>query len=459
MNIFDSTKKVYFIGIKGSGTASLAQIFHNQGIEVIGSDVSEKFFTDEILQNAGISFKENFSEENISSENNINLVVYSSSYNSNNPELKWAMANNIQALSYAEALGEISKQKFTIAVCGTHGKTTTSAMLTVAMKESGLDPTAIVGSKINQLGTGAVSGKSGYFVVEADEYQNKFQYYYPSIVVLTSVDFDHPDYFENFEEYKEVFKAFISKIPPHGFLVAWGGSVDVVEVAKSARCNVIFYDFFSAADSIYRLKEEFNKNGKNNVDFYAVPRGFSLQVPGKHNLLNASAVLALSKKLKMKEDDVKRSLSNFQGTARRFELLGKTESGATIIDDYAHHPEEIRATLKATRERYPEKNIICVFHPHTFSRTEKLMGEFSQCFDNCDSLIILDIYGSAREAKGAVTSADLVEKIKKFKKWAVHIPTIDEAFAHLEKEIGVNDLLITMGAGNVNELGLKLVGK
>lgn len=452
-----SIKKAYFIGIKGSGMSALAQVFHQKGIKVVGSDVEEKFFTDEVLQKAGISFKENFSEENISNEKNIDLVVYSSSYNSNNPELKWAMENNLQVLSYAEALGELSKQKFTIAVCGTHGKTTTSAMLAMAMKDSGLDPTAIVGSRINQLGTGAIAGDSEYFIIEADEYQNKFQYYYPTIVVLTSVDFDHPDYFENFEEYKEVFKAFISKIPQHGFLVAWGGSASVLEVVKSAKCNIILYDFFSAADSIYQLKEDFKKIGKNNIDFYTVPRGISLQVPGKHNLLNASAVLALSKKLKMKEEDVKQSLINFKGTARRFELIGKTKSGAIIVDDYAHHPEEIRATLKAARERYPEKNIICVFHPHTFSRTEKLLGEFSQCFDNCDNLIVLDIYGSAREGEGNITSVDLVEKIKKFKRWTIHISTIDEAYEYLKDKIGENDVVITMGAGNVNELGEKLI--
>ncbi len=454
-----SIKKVYFIGIKGSGMVALAQNFKTRGIEVIGSDVSEKFFTDEVLKKAGILFKENFSEENISSEENIDLIVYSSAYDSTNPELKWAMENNIQSLNYAETLGEISKQKFTIAVCGTHGKTTVSAMLAVAMKELGLDPTAIVGSKINQLGTGAVTGKSDYFIIEADEYQNKFQYYHPSIVVLTSVDFDHPDYFENFEEYKEVFKAFISKIPQHGFLVAWGGSVDVIEVAKSAKCNIIFYDFFSAADSIYQLKDDFKKIGKDNVDFYTVPRGLSLQVPGQHNLLNASAVLSLSKKLKMNEEDVKKSLINFKGTARRFELVGETDAGAMVIDDYAHHPEEVRVTLKAAREKYPEKNIICVFKPHTFSRTEKLLGEFSQCFDNCDNLIILDIFESAREEQGTVTSADLVEKIKKFKRWTMHIPTNEEAYEYLKKEAGENDIIIAMGAGDTDELAKRLVEK
>ena len=459
MNILKTVKKVYFIGIKGSGMAALAQIFKEYGMVVVGSDVAEKFFTDEILLKAGISFKENFLAENISSENDVDLVVYSSSYNSNNSELDWALRNGIKSLSYAEVLGEISKEKFTIAVCGTHGKTTTSAMLALAMKNAGLDPVAIVGSKIKQLGTGALSGKSSYFILEADEYQDKFQYYHPSVVILTSIDFDHPDYFKDFEAYKNVFKKFIAKIPPHGFLVAWGGSADVVEIAKSARCNIIFYDFFSSADSVYRLKEEFLKIGKKNIDFYMVPRGLSLSIPGRHNLLNASAVLALSKKIKMDEDETQKILSGFQGTARRFDLIGKTDSGAVVIDDYAHHPEEIKATLRATREKYPEKNIICVFHPHTFSRTKSLLEEFSQCFDNCDNLIVLDIYGSAREKKGEISSADLVEKVKKFKKWAVHIPTIDETFLYLNGKIGQSDLVITMGAGNVNELGEKLVKK
>jgi len=452
-------KKIYLVGIKGGGMTALAEIFLKMGKIVVGSDIKEEFFTDEVLKKLGIKFYECFSAENIKKEKP-DLIVYSTAYNNkNNKEVRVAFNSNREIISYPEALGELMKDKFGIAVCGTHGKTTTTAMLVLAMKEAGADPTAVVGSKIDQIGSNALMGNSQYFVIEADEYQNKFLHYNPLGVILTSLDFDHPDFFENFEEYKEVFKTFISRIPSHGFLVAWGGSADVIEVAKSARCNIIFYDFFSAADSIYRLREDFKKLGKNNVDFYTVPRGLSLQIPGKHNLLNASAVLALSKKLKMNEEDVKKALINFKGTARRFELIGETDTGAIVIDDYAHHPEEIRATLKAAREKYPEKNIICVFKPHTFSRTEKLLGEFSQCFDNCDNLIILDIFGSAREEQGGITSGDLVEKIKKFKRWTMHIPTNDEAYDYLKKEIGGDDVVIAMGAGDTDELARRLVDK
>jgi len=445
----DKIKKVYIIGIKGSGAVSFAEIFHAQKKEVTGSDTEETFFTDEILKGLGIKFYEGFDEQNIKKEEPIDLVVYSSAYNAeNNPELKYAKDNDLPMLSYPELIGLFIKNNFGIAVCGTHGKTTTTAMLALSMREAGADPTAVIGSKVRQLKSNVLVGKSKYFVVEADEYQNKLALYDPIGVVLTSVDYDHPDFFPTEEEYFEVFRKFVKRIPKHGFLVAWGEDANVVKIAKLAQCKIILYGSFSDDQLMYNLKNEFQGM---NVEFEKTPENLNLNIPGRHNIINATAAFAAAKYLKMDQQKVLTALNEFRGTSRRFELMGES-NGAVLIDDYAHHPVEIKATLGAIKEKYPARKIICVFHPHTFSRTKALLDEFSQSFDEADEVIVLDIYGSAREKEGTVHSRDLVEKIEKFQDNVTHIPTIEECFAYLKDKIDEHDVVVTMGAGNVWEL-------
>ena len=463
---FEKIKKVYFIGIKGTGVVALVEIFHGLKKEISGSDTDDKYYTDEILKGLGIRYYENFSQENIKNEEPIDLVIYSTAYNAkNNVELQHAQEVGLLCLSYPEVIGELMKKKFGIAVCGTHGKTTTTAMLALAMKAAGADPTAIIGSRVNQIESSVVAGDSQYLVIEADEYQNKFLHYQPIGVVLTSLDFDHPDFFKDYEEYKDAFRQFIRKIPPYGFLVVWGESVDTLEVAKEARCKIIVYGRFRKGgdvhkdrrfltpekiddEAILRIKEEFEKSGKNNLDFVAAPLGLELKVPGSHNIVNATAAWAVGKQLKLDQKKFIAALNEYTGAARRFEYLGKCND-AIVIDDYAHHPEEVRATLSAARQEYPRKNIICVFHPHTFTRTKALLDEFSQCFESCDEVIVLDIYGSARETQGEVHSKDLVEKMKQHKQKVEYIPTIEETYNALKDRIGKDDVIITMGAGNV----------
>ena len=447
--------KIYFVGIKGSGMAALAENYLTRGFEVTGSDTEEKFFTDEVLKKLKIKFYEGFDEKNILREQPIDEFIYSTAYNANNnPEMSLIEKNGWPKNSYPEALGNLSKQFLTLAVCGTHGKTTTSAMLALALKDAGQDPSAIIGARINQIGSNAMVGKGNFLVIEADEYQDKLSLYYPWGVILTSADFDHPDFFADFEAYKNVFKKFVRRIPAHGFLVAWGGSRAVLEIAGEANCQVIFY-----GDSLRQLnscQEEFVALGKKNVKICYWPENIFLKVPGQHNRINAAAVLAVGEKLKLDRNIILNSLQNYQGTARRFEKLGEY-NGAEIIDDYAHHPEEIRATLKAAKEKYPHKNLICVFHPHTFTRTKALLKEFSQSFDKADRVIILDIYGSAREKQGGVHSQDLVAEISRYRQNAEHISTISEAAEKLKKELTSRDVLLLLGAGNVNQLGEKLI--
>lgn len=460
--ILNKIKKAYFIGIKGAGMAAVAEFLSARGIEVSGSDTKEKFFTDEILKSKKIKFSERFDRKNIPAD--ANLVVYSTAYGRENPEFAEAEKRGLPMIGYPEILGELFNEKMGIAVCGTHGKTTTTALLAECLKAAGLNPSAIVGSKVIQWQSGSLIGKGNFFIIEADEYQNKLKHYRPLAVVLTSVDWDHPDYFKNFEDYKNAFRDFVSRIPKHGFLVVWGDSSHVLEIAKQAKCEIIKYGFLKENNvKIFNYQCFLSGNiPRNNLQKFEIVYNkinlgkFEVQLTGKHNVLNAAAAVAVCHKLNLDMVKVRKALKNFQGTARRFEYVGK-KNGAILIDDYAHHPEEIKATLSAAREIYPKRNIITVFHPHTFTRTKVLLHDFAQSFDDADQVIVLDIYGSAREAQGDVSSADLTKLINKyFPGKAEYIPTVEKATNELKKIVGKNDVVISMGAGDVWKVVAKL---
>lgn len=454
MNLSE-VKKAYFIGIKGAGMTAVAEILKARGIEISGSDTKEKFFTDEILSRNHIQYFEEFSAENIPED--IDLVVYSTAYSeNNNAEMPEARKRGLNVLSYPEVLGILFKEKLGIAVCGTHGKTTTTAILATCLNEVGVKPSAIVGSKVIEWNGSILKGKGNFFVAEADEYQNKLEYYNPWAVVLTSVDFDHPDFFPSFEDYKNAFRSFVAKIPKHGFLVVCGDDADAIEVAKSASCQVLTYGFGSECE--YRIEDLSSKNWSEEGELVKVfkvfhkeelLKDFEIKMLGRHNMQNSTAAIAVCHKLKLDLEKVKDAILNFKGTSRRFEYIGERD-GAILIDDYAHHPEEIKATLKATREKYYRKNIWTVFHPHTFTRTKALLQEFAQSFDNTDKVIVIDIYGSAREEQGGISSKDLVDLINKYNPGkAEYIPAIPEVINFLKNKISSKDVVISMGAGNV----------
>jgi len=467
-------KKIYFIGIKGSGVIAVVEILHSRGVEITGSDTAEKFFTDKILKGLGIKYFEKFSEDNIPSD--ADLIIYSTAYNeNNNVEIKKARELGLPMVSYPEMLAYLFNQKYGLAVCGTHGKTTTSAWLAHVLKEAGADPVAVIGSKVANWGGNALAGSGEYFVAETDEYQNKLDLYFPKGVILTNCDFDHPDFFKTFDDYKKVFKDFVGKIPKTGFLVVWGDSVDTLEVAENAKCEFISYGFGEENDiTITNWELNANRQKSENEDgneSEIATQSFQLfhdkkdlgkfetRLIGRHNILNAAAVVAVSEKLNLDMEKVRDAIKNFKGTSRRFEYIGK-RNGAMLFDDYGHHPEELKATLRAARENYPGKNIWAVFHPHTFTRTKALLSEFAQSFDDADKVIVLDIYGSARETQGGVHSKDLVSLINKFNRdRAEYIPTIGEAVEYLKDNISEKDLVIAIGAGNVWEVAEKLKEK
>lgn len=446
-------KKIYFIGIEGAGTSALAVMYKNLGYEVLGSDDGDHFYIDALKKNKIKTFG-SYNKENL--PDNIYKVVHTTAIKEDNPEFQEAKNRGLEIKSYPEALADLFNEKMGIAVCGTHGKTTTTAMLAFVLDSFGLDPNAIVGSKVIDWGNNSLTGKGEYFVIEADEYQNKLAYYDPWSVILTSVDYDHPDFYKTPEEYKKAFSDFVGKIPKYGNLVYYNDNRDVVDVADMARCNKFGYGFADESDYIVKIKR--SKLTQIFEVFYKDKSlgDFKIKFPGRHNALNATAVIAFCHKAGLDMDEVREALKIFKGTARRFERIGE-RNGAILIDDYAHHPEEVKAALKTAREIFLGKNIITIFHPHSFTRTEALLEDFAHSFSDTNELIILDIYGSAREDSGRVHSQDLVDLVNKYSpRKAKYISNIDGAIERLEDSIGEDDVIISIGAGDVWRVTHKL---
>ncbi|KKQ61866.1 MAG: UDP-N-acetylmuramate-L-alanine ligase [Parcubacteria group bacterium GW2011_GWC1_38_22] len=447
-------KKIYCIGIKGAGMTAVAEILQSRGIAVSGSDTKEVFYTDEILKRLNIPVKEEFTESNIPDD--CDLIVYSTAYNEdNNVEMKTAKASGVQMMSYPEMLGALFQEKLGIAVCGTHGKTTTTAMLAEAFSFAGKNPSAIVGSQVIAWQGSALAGDGEYFIAESDEYQNKLRFYQPWSAILTSVDWDHPDFFPDMTSYKEVFKTFVAKIPKIGYLVVWGDSADTIDVAKSATCQILTYGF--GEDNLYRIMSHESRIMGNvamqsfEVFYDEKSLGeFETPLSGKHNVLNSTAVIALSHAVGLDLEKIKIALAQVKGTSRRFETIGKFNDALLIFGD---------------------KKIWTVFHPHTFSRTKALLQDFAQSFDDTEHVVVIGTYGSAREQGGPAStqggpastqggeasSEDLVKLINKYNHGkAEYIPTIDEAVEYFKEKSGQYDVLITMGAGDVWRVAEKL---
>lgn len=451
-------QKIYLIGIKGVGMTALAQLLKGRGKQVWGSDTAEHFFTEAVLNRAGIEFEEEFATKHL--ERSIDLVVYSSAYNLEHLEVKAALAKKIPVLNYAEALGQLTQDYQGIAVCGSHGKTTTTAMLAHILKSANLSPSAVVGSSVPQFEGNALIGSGELLVFEADEYQNKFQYFSPHAAVLTSIEWDHPDFFPSAEEYLETFVAFLKKIPTDGFVVACYDSANVKKAVAEAGLQpeqVVTYGLQAGYIQMIRMwldEGRWHFSAQAGEEYLGE---FWLKLIGSHNVANALAAIACAKRLGVDLEVIRTALASFEGTARRFEIKGKLTNAVTVVDDYGHHPSEILSTLKAARAFYPYKKIRCIFQPHTFSRTQALLTDFGKCFTEADEVIIIDTYASARERSGEVTSSVLVEEIKKSHSNVVYKPTIDEAAEYLITTASRSDLVLTMGAGDIWQVGEKLI--
>lgn len=464
-------QNIYLIGIKGVGMTMLAQFLREKGNELSGSDITDTFLTDKVLKKERIKVFSPFAEKNIPAK--ADLIIHSSAFTAKNNIEMAALEKNperfrkIPVISYAEALGGVFNDYKGIAVCGSHGKTTTSAWLGYVLNKAGKSPSVLVGSRVPQFNGSSLLGKSKYFVAEVDEYQNKLQYFKPTGVVLNNIEFDHPDFFKDQAAYTKVFADFVKKIPRVGFLVINNSDKEINKIKKYCRGQIITYDVAGVGETVPTVNYlAHDLRIKNGYQYFSVNDWgeFKISLWGKHNVFNALAVIAASRALKVSIVDIKRHLAGFKGTERRAQILGKY-NGALIIDDYAHHPTEVKATLEGIKAREKNKNLITVFHPHTFTRTKALFKDFVGSFALTDELIILDIYGSAREKQGGVSSAQLAAKIKehnqkrRIKQSVTAIATILQAVEYLKKRLHKKDVLLLMGAGDVFRVGNELLGK
>lgn len=425
MQNFKQIKNIFFVGIGGIGVSALAKLFKSQGKIVIGSDKYSSEITDD-LKRRGIKVYIGHKEKNLDS--GADLVIYSPAVKPEIPERKKAAELGIKQLSYPGALGLITKDRYTIAVSGTHGKSTTTAMLGLILAKAGLDPTVIVGSKVGPFKNSNLRiGKSKYFIVEGCEWRAHMLELKPKIIILTNIEKDHLDYYKTFKNIKKAFKEYVGKLPKNGLLVVNADDKVCLEIAKSAKCKTVSYS----------IKSNFN---------------FSLQVPGRFNIYNALAASTCALELGIKPEIIKKTLVNFKGIWRRFEKVGEYK-GALIFSDYAHHPTAIKETLKAARECYPERRLVVVYQPHHFDRTKRLFRSFVGAFDEADFVILNEIYDvPGREVVKEISSRDLVRELKKRKVKAVFTKDLEETNEIILKNIRKGDIVLIMGAGDIYKL-------
>ena len=454
-------KSIYFVGIKGVAMTALAIVAKEMKIKIDGSDVEEEFVTDAVLKRNKINWRVGFKKENITSlKKKPDLVIVTGAHGGmTNPEAVAAKKIGCQVLMHGKALGMFIKNHQQISVAGCHGKTTTAAMIATIFSKSGLDPSFAVGcGDISALSNPGHAGKGKHFVVEADEYITcpltdktpRFMWQDPKIAVFTNIEYDHPDVFSNLEVIKQAFLKFGQKIAKTDLLVAGIDNKNLRQILPQIPCQILTFGRTPLADfQIERISF-----GKERTWFWVKHKDidlgeFSLQVPGVHNVLNAIAAAIVGFHLGISWQKIKEGLKSFSGTKRRFEKIGEINE-ICLFDDYAHHPTEVVATLKAARDWFPKKRIICIFQPHTFSRTKALFDQFAKCFAEADIVIISDIYSSSREKRDPEINAEmLVQEAKKYHKNIHYLGKKEQIINWLGNQVHAGDIIFTMGAGNI----------
>jgi UDP-N-acetylmuramate--alanine ligase len=450
---------VHFIGIGGSGLSAIARLLLESGYEVSGSDRALTPFADEVRK-AGASVYIGHHPRNIG---NADWVVRSSAVTEDNPEVQAAKRAGIPVYKRADFLGQLMENKTGIAIAGTHGKTTTTAMTAWVLRELGRDPSFIVGGVLNNLGVNARAGKGNLFVIEADEYDYMFLGLKPQIAVVTSLEHDHPDLFPTLESMYMAFEKFVDLLPDDGTLIVCaedaGAAALIPHVRKSGR-NVVSYGMQSDMTintPFWVQARDVKPNQHGGFDFIVTSNiggassnsdFVSLQVPGLHNVRNALAVLGIVDLLGLSRERAAKVLGNFTGTGRRFQLRGEV-GGISIFDDYAHHPTEIKATLAGARARYPERRIWAVWQPHTYSRTQTLFLEFSRAFKDADEVIVTEVY-AAREPKQDFTSAEIVSAMPHLS--AKYIAALSDVSEYLIENLQRGDVVLVLSAGDADQV-------
>lgn len=447
--IKDKNKKIHFIGIGGISMSGLAEILLENSFKVSGSDMKESEITSKLTKNGAKIFIGHKAENVIGSD----LIVYTAAISKENPELLEAEKLNIKTIDRAEFLGDIMKgHKYNVAIAGTHGKTTTTSMVSHITLKADLNPTILVGGKLDLIDGNVRAAKSDYFITEACEYKRSFLKFHPSIGVILNIDADHLDYYKDIDEIEEAFLDFAKLIPNDGYLICNAEDDRVQNIMAKINCNVC--SFGIEKGNIVAKNIVYNKKGCPSFEVYfngTLLGNIDLNVPGNHNLSNSLASIGVGLSLNIPFESIKAGLFEFHGTHRRFEIKGEKD-GVTVIDDYAHHPTEIKAALRAAKN-YPHKKTYCVFQPHTYTRTITLFSEFSEAFSDVDELILADIY-AAREADTGIVSSDMLgEKIRENGVSCVNFHDFKSIVNYLKDKLVPGDLLLTVGAGDVNEVG------
>lgn len=421
-------EKIHFIGIGGIGMSALARHFMHEKKAVSGSDRDLTDITKK-LSEEGVHIYGEQVEENISSE--IDLVVYTEAMPSNHPELKEARGAGIPTVNYFEALGLAMNPYYLIAVAGTHGKTTTTAMITDIFENAEKDPTAVIGSLRAKTKSNYRAGKSKYAIVEACEYKRDFLHLKPDVLVITNLEHEHVDYYQSLEDVQSAFRELIEQVDEDGVIITDTKSATIAPILNDSPVTVI--DYNDQLDLNLHLKQ-----------------------PGIHNRLNAAAAMAVAKNEKLNLEDAKESLLNFTGTWRRFEYKGVL-NGAPVYDDYAHHPTEITASLNAMREAHPEQRVVAVFQPHTYTRTVALFKDFAKAFAGADEMILVPIYAAREENATGITSRELAVQALEFAPNTRFSESLEAAESELRQTIKPGDAVILMGAGTITQLAEAII--
>ena len=447
---------IHFIGIGGISMSGLAEILLEEGFTISGSDAKESPLTDK-LASEGVQIAYPQSAANITS--GIDAVVYTAAIHEDNPEFAAAKNTGLPMLSRAELLGQImDNYANSVAVAGTHGKTTTTSMLSQVLLATDSDPTISVGGILKAIHGNIRVGHSDVFLTEACEYTNSFLNFHPKYSLILNIEEDHLDFFKDLADIRHSFRRFAENTAEGGTIIINGAITDYEEIVKDLPVSVVTYGLTEACD-YYPSDITFDEKGC--ATYTAMHQGraltsVKLNIPGMHNVSNSLAVIAAALSLKIELSTITSGISQFTGTDRRFELKGMYKDGVTVIDDYAHHPTEIAATLTAA-QNYPHKRIICVFQPHTYTRTKAFLKDFAKALSLADVIVLADIYAARETDTLGISSKNIEDDLKALGKEAYYFPSFDEIENFLQKKCMNGDLLITMGAGDVVKIGENLL--
>lgn len=449
--MFEHFRIIHFVGIGGIGMSGIAEVLHNLGYEVTGSDIRESETT-RSLQNLGIKVMIGHRPENIDSAH---VVVISSAVSDDNPEVIEARRKAVPVIPRAEMLAELGRLKYGILVAGAHGKTTTTSLIATVLGHAGLDPTIVIGGRLRATGSNARLGQGNFIVAEADESDGSFLMLSPTIAVVTNIDREHMDFFRDMDNLKAAFLSFVNKVPFYGLSILCMENQHVRDILPRIHRRFLTYGFSEDAE----VRAVNIRQGDLAITFEVLYRGdnigkFSVPIPGSHNVLNCLAAISVAKELRIDTEIIREALGGFRGIQRRFEFKGEVK-GIKVFDDYGHHPEEIRNTLRAARESFKANRIVVIFQPHRYSRTRDLFHDFSLAFEEADALYVLDIYAAGENPIEGIGSERLVMEInqRKGKGFAAYRPDRDRVVEELTLTLNKGDVLLTLGAGDVWKVG------